>query len=228
MEKISSKNIEVRLNDEKLSIDPSKHVIQIVGGVGLPGLDGVSPTFNIEETANGFEVTFTDKNGEQIIELTNGISPSFEVTENQNGFEVTMTDKNGPQVINLLHGVKGDKGDTGERGPKGETGEQGPKGDQGLKGDTGDQGPKGDTGERGPQGEQGPKGDTGEQGPKGDKGDTGDQGEKGDTGVYYGTEAPTDPNVNVWIDPSGAVNTEEWTFKLLDGTIVTKTIMVLR
>jgi len=28
----------------------------------------------------------------------------------------------------------------------------------------------------------------------------------GDSGVYYGTTAPTNPNVNVWIDPSGTNN----------------------
>jgi len=33
--------------------------------------------------------------------------------------------------------------------------------------------------------------------PKGDKGDT------GDSGVYYGSSTPTDPDVEVWIDPSG-------------------------
>lgn len=78
------------------------------------------------------------------------------------------------------------KGDTGERGPQGIQGIQGPKGD---KGDRGEQGIKGDIGERGPQGIQGVKGDTGS------KGDT------GDSGVYIGTDEPTDPAVNVWIDP---------------------------
>lgn len=78
------------------------------------------------------------------------------------------------------------KGDTGERGPQGIQGIQGPKGN---KGDRGEQGIKGDTGERGPQGIQGVKGDTGS------KGDT------GDSGVYIGTDEPTDPAVNVWVDP---------------------------
>jgi len=34
--------------------------------------------------------------------------------------------------------------------------------------------------------------------PKGDKGET------GESGVYYGEETPTDPKVNVWIDPNGS------------------------
>ena len=106
-------------------------------------------------------------------------------------------------------GPRGYKGDTGERGPQGPRGERGYQGVQGEKGDPGEKGEKGDTGATGPQGPQGPKGDTGatgSQGPKGDTGATGPKGDKGDTGdsgVYYGTETPTDPNVNVWIDPNG-------------------------
>lgn len=43
----------------------------------------------------------------------------------------------------------------------------------------------------------GEKGDTGLQGPKGDKGDT------GNSGVAISDEAPTDPNVHVWLKPNG-------------------------
>jgi len=94
-------------------------------------------------------------------------------------------------------GPKGDKGDPGETGPKGEKGNTGPRGFTGETGPKGPKGDKGDDGEAGPAGPQGPKGDTGETGPQGPKGDT------GDSGVYYGTETPTDPNVEIWIDPSG-------------------------
>jgi len=67
-----------------------------------------------------------------------------------------------------------------------------------LKGETGDAGPKGDTGETGPQGIQG---ETGDAGPKGDKGDT------GNSGVALQDTEPTDPAINVWIDPTGESNT---------------------
>ena len=134
------------------------------------------------------------------------------------------TGPQGPKGEAGPQGPKGDKGETGETGPQGEkgntgprgfTGEigpQGPKGDKGDPGEAGPAGPQGPKGEPGEQGEAGPKGDTGatgEQGPKGDTGATGEQGPKGDkgdtgdSGVYYGTETPTDPDVNVWIDPSG-------------------------
>lgn len=38
---------------------------------------------------------------------------------------------------------------------------------------------------------------------KGDTGDTGPKGDTGDSGVYIGTEAPDDPDKNVWINPDG-------------------------
>lgn len=81
-------------------------------------------------------------------------------------------------------------GETGATGATGATGETGPQGPQGLKGDTGNTGP------------QGEKGDTGATGPQGSKGDKGDKGDTGSSGVYIGTTAPTDPDINVWIDPS--------------------------
>ena len=49
-------------------------------------------------------------------------------------------------------------------------------------------------GERGPQGVQGP---TGAQGP------TGLQGETGANSVYVGTEEPTNPDIQIWLNPNG-------------------------
>lgn len=72
--------------------------------------------------------------------------------------------------------------------PKGDTGPQGIQGPQGIRGEVGPQGVRGEVGPQGPQGE------TGAQGP---------QGEPGASGVYVGSDAPTDPDVNVWIDPDG-------------------------
>lgn len=81
--------------------------------------------------------------------------------------------------------IKGDKGDTGPQGPKGDTGPQGPQGEQGIQGIQGEQGIQGVQGEIGPQGPQGATGPT------------------GPSGVYVGTSQPNDPDVNVWIDPTG-------------------------
>ncbi len=76
---------------------------------------------------------------------------------------------------------------------------KGEKGDRGIKGE------KGDRGERGFTGDKGPKGDQGVPGPQGEKGI---QGETGDSGVYIGTEEPTDPDINVWINPSGTADAD--------------------
>lgn len=41
------------------------------------------------------------------------------------------------------------------------------------------------------------------------KGEKGDKGETGDTGVYLGSNTPTDPDKNVWIDPAGEILIDE-------------------
>lgn len=40
------------------------------------------------------------------------------------------------------------------------------------------------------------------------KGDKGDKGDKGESGVYLGTTAPNDEDINVWINPNGEAHTE--------------------
>ena len=56
---------------------------------------------------------------------------------------------------------------------------------------------KGDKGDTGDKGEKGDKGDQGIQGIQGEKGDT------GNSGTYIGDTEPTDPDVDVWIQPDG-------------------------
>lgn len=54
------------------------------------------------------------------------------------------------------------------------------------------------------------------------------KGDSGASGVYIGPDAPTDPSVNVWIDPDGDPSGyEEWVFTLSDGSTVTKQVVVL-
>ena len=111
------------------------------------------------------------------------------VTENE--VRIRLKDSTGPQGAK---GDKGDKGDPGERGPQGLQGKTGPAGPQGERGEKGE---RGDKGAQGAQGAQGPAGPAGADGPAGEKGET------GDSGVHYGPEAPTNPNVKVWIYPDG-------------------------
>ena len=48
----------------------------------------------------------------------------------------------------------------------------------------------------------------GEQGPQGPQGIQGIQGETGNSGVHYGHDAPTDPEVLIWIDTTDPVVVE--------------------
>ncbi len=76
----------------------------------------------------------------------------------------------------------------------------------GVKGDKGDTGLKGDKGDAFTYADFTPEQLASLKGEKGEKGDTGNTGAKGDTGdpgVYVGTSAPSDTNVNVWIDSGG-------------------------
>lgn len=41
----------------------------------------------------------------------------------------------------------------------------------------------------------------GPQGPQGPQGETGGRGARGESGVYVGSAQPTDPDIDVWIDP---------------------------
>lgn len=100
-------------------------------------------------------------------------------------------------------GAEGPTGAEGAIGPTGSTGAQGPTGAQGETGPTGATGEQGPTGPQGIQGETGPTGPTGAEGAQGETGPTGATGETGPNGVYVGTEEPTDPNVEIWLNPNG-------------------------
>jgi len=39
---------------------------------GQAGVDGISPTITETQTANGYDITITDKNGTRVISLLNG------------------------------------------------------------------------------------------------------------------------------------------------------------
>ena len=59
-------------------------------------------------------------------------------------------------------------------------------------------------------------------------GHKGSDGEPGSSGVHIGADEPTDPGINVWIDPNGEPSGyEKWVFTLADGSTVTKKVVVL-
>lgn len=102
-----------------------------------------------------------------------------------------------------LASLKGEKGDKGDKGDQGIQGEQGIQGIQGIKGDTGAKGDKGDKGDAFEYSDFTPEQLASLKGEKGDTGNTGAKGDTGDSGVYVGTSAPSDANVNIWIDSDG-------------------------
>ena len=145
------------------------------------------------------ESSSADRNTSTIVNKINASTASVTGTDEGTSPTVTIADRG--EKFEFVFTIP--KGDTGSRGPQGPQGETGP---QGPQGETGPQGPQGETGPQGPQGEtgpQGPQGETGPQGPQGETGAQGPQGEPGASGVYVGSDVPTDPDVNVWIDPDG-------------------------
>lgn len=158
-----------------------------------------------------------------------GVSPLVNVAAITGGHRMTVSDVNGTQQFDVMDGEKGDTGatgtaatiavgttTTGAAGTSASVTNSGtsaaavfnftiPKGDKGDTGSTGMTPEIFATATTLPAGSSASANITGtvEQPlitfgiPKGDKGDT------GDAGVYVGTTEPTDPDVTVWIDPSG-------------------------
>lgn len=160
-----------------------------------------------------------------------------------------------PEPVNIK-GAKGDKGDKGDRGLQGIQGIQGERGEQGQKGDKGDRGEQGIQGAQGLKGETGAQGQKGAdgtpathkwngttlyitsasgtssadlKGDKGDKGDTGATGANGKDGhtpvkgVDYFTKTDKAEMVSAVKEQ---LIVEQWTFTLMDDTVVTKDVIV--
>lgn len=92
------------------------------------------------------------------------------------------------------------KGSPGPEGPKGDKGE---KGDQGLVGPPGETGPKGEDGDPFTYDMFTPEQLESLIGPKGDKGDAGEKGDTGNPGLIVSDVEPTDPDITVWVNPTG-------------------------
>lgn len=127
----------------------------------------------------------------------------------ENGFEGTVEE--------WLASLKGEQGPQGERGEQGPQGPQGPQGERGEQGEQGIQGKQGLKGDKGDKGEQGIQGEAGPQGPIGEEGRTPIK------GTDYFTQA--DKNEMVAAVKNQLI-VEQWTFTLMDDTVVTKDVVV--
>lgn len=200
---------------------------ELIGNIATTqGINGNASTSTTVFIEPNIEIGTVETTEEAEASIT-GTRPNFKLNL---GIPKGERGEQGIQGIQGIQGPQGEVGPqgpigaTGPQGPqgiKGETGIQGPMGLTGPKGDKGDRGepftydmftsaqlealkgPKGNTGSTGPQGPKGDKGDTGATGatgPQGAKGQDGAKGDTGNSGVHYGEEAPSDPNVFVWVD----------------------------
>lgn len=201
-----------------------------------------------EVLAAAVERYLEDNNIDVDVDLTGYATEEF-VNEKIETIELTPGPQGpqGPAGKDGVDGAQGPQGPQGERGPRGLQGEQGPQGEMGPEGPQGPRGLQGERGYKGDTGEQGPKGDTGATGPKGETGPQGPAGKDGQdyvltaadkqeiagmvevTGggsgaaveeVYVGLEAPTDPNIKLWIDVDGhnPYATEEYVDEAIAAT----------
>ena len=206
------------------------------GPAGEKGIDGSpagfgTPTASATQLEPNVEPTVTvEASGEDTSKIFNFVFGIPKGAKGDTGEKGATGEKGDPFVYSdftpeqlaALRGPKGEIGEKGEQGPIGNTGSPAGFGTPTASAtqleanaeptvtveasgeDTSKifnfvfgipKGAKGDTGEKGPQGEPG------EQGPVGEKG------ADGDSGVYVGASAPTDPQKNVWIDPTGNPST---------------------
>lgn len=150
------------------------------GEDGADGVDGVSPTVEYNALADIWSID--------------------DIENERNGFKLKITDANGSYNTGAIMSAWPVVIDSSKSGDtttvKLYTSSITPDATITIK--DGADGADGDTGPQGPQGPTGATGATGATGP---------QGPTGDSGVYIGTSAPTDPDVNVWINPDGtAIN----------------------
>lgn len=162
---------------------------------------------------NGFEGT-----EEEWLESLRGSGPSFEIgTVTTVGSEESAEVTNGGTDKDIILNFEIPQGKQGIQGPAGKDGispvaavqrtEDGVSiiitDGTGTTTATVKDGAQGEPGPAGADGAKGDKGDPGDTGPQGPAGKDGEKGETGDSGVYIGQTEPTDPDVNVWIDPNG-------------------------
>lgn len=144
---------------------------------GKDGKDGYTPIKGVDY--------FDGKDGK---DGANGFSPSVTVTTNEDTGDVIVNvqDALGHKSATIPKGVDGKDGITPHIGDNGNW----------FIGET-------DTGKssRGIDGRDGQDGQDGQDGYTPQKGVDYFDGEPGSSGVYVGTEPPTDPDVQVWIDP---------------------------
>lgn len=203
------------------------------GADGADGADGVSPTINVTAITGGHKVTVTDAGGTTAFDVmdgedgTDGMTPEIFATATSlpAGSSATANISGTVEQPLVTFGIpKGDKGDTGTAATVSVgTTTTGAAGSNASVSNSGTSSaavfdftiPKGDKGDTGTAATvNAGTTTTGAAGTNALVTNSGTssaavfdftipKGDKGDPGVYYGVSTPTDPDVTVWIDPSG-------------------------
>lgn len=168
------------------------------GENGEDGEDGFSPVVDITEGDGTHTISITDATGTSSTVVRDGTighdgySPTATVTKSGSVATITITDKNGTTTQTVSDGANGQNGQDGFSPTVTTSSITG--GTQVTITDK--------VGDHSFDVMNGAKGETGATGATGAKGDT------GNSGVYIGTSAPSDPEVNVWIDTDDVADGE--------------------
>lgn len=128
-----------------------------------------------------------------------GFSPIATVTQTEDGATISIQDANGTTTAKVSNGAPGPQGPQGQDGTPGKDGEKGEDGFSPIATVT----PTENGATISITDKTGTTTATITNGQDGAPGAKGEKGETGDSGVYIGDSEPTDPDVNVWIDPNG-------------------------
>lgn len=128
-----------------------------------------------------------------------GFSPIATVTQTEDGATISIQDANGTTTAKVSNGAPGPEGPAGQDGAPGKEGAPGEDGFSPIATVT----PTENGATVSITDKTGTTTATITNGQDGAPGAKGEKGETGDSGVYIGQIEPTDPDVNVWIDPNG-------------------------
>lgn len=219
----------LRMDSVEAVFAPTVEITEIEGGHHLKMID-VNGTYEFDvmngaKGDKGDAFTYSDFTAEQLAALKGEKGDAFTYSDFTTEQLAALKGEKGDK------GDTGGTGAQGPQGEKGEKGDTGPQGEKGDKGDPGSNfkilgyfatvdalfsavtapnvGDAYGVGSSDPYDiyiydavngwvNNGPL-----QGAKGEKGDKGDKGDTGVSGVHYGSDAPTDPSVNLWINPDG-------------------------
>lgn len=188
-------------------------------GIVAEGEDGYSPTVTVSLITGGYRLTITDVNGDHVFNVMDGapglpgqdgVSPYAVIISIPGGHRISIVDINGSQTFDIMDGKDGINGISPNASVT-KSGNTATITITDVSGTTTAQITDGTDGTDGKDGvtftptvsQQGIISWTNDGSlPNPESVDI--KGPTGDSGVYVGTEEPTNPDVNIWINPNGS------------------------